>query len=114
MLRRMAINLVRSIVSYETMPRRIDWLNAASTIAADVDFPVAKRGACILEESSRGVEVGGVLNVLGRIVRCSTKFAINDVAAIIGREFERKNITLVRPGDGGRLANTKGQQRQEQ
>jgi hypothetical protein len=61
----MAINLVRGIVSYETRPRCIDWLNAASTIAADVDFPVAKRGACILKESSRGVEVGGVLNLFG-------------------------------------------------
>jgi len=109
MLRRMAINLVRSIVSYETMPRCIDWLNVASTIAADLDFPVAKRGACILKESGRRLEVRGVLNLFGRIVRCSTKFAINDVAAIIGRKFERKNITLVRPGDGGQLANTKGQ-----
>jgi len=58
------------------------------------------------------VEVGGILNVFERIVRCSTKFAIHDVAAIIGRKFERKNISLVRPRDGCRLANTKGQQHQ--
>jgi hypothetical protein len=110
----MAIHLLRSIVSHETRPRCIDELNAAPTVAADLDFPVAKRGACILKESSRSVEVGGVLKLCGRIVRCSTKFAINDVATIIGRKFERKYITLVRPGDGGRLANTKGQQRQKQ
>jgi len=47
----MAINLVRRMVSYETMPGCIDWLNVAAAIAVDLDFPVAKRGACFLKES---------------------------------------------------------------
>jgi hypothetical protein len=109
----MAIHFVRDVVSNETGPRGVYWLNVTSTVAADFQFPVGKRGARILNEGSGGDEVGGILHRVGRIVCRSTKGAINDVAIIVGREFKLKKITLVRPGVGGQRDQTKGERREQ-
>ena len=54
------------------------------------------------------MEVGGILNLSRRVVSCPTKCALYDIAIIIGRKFKPKNITLVRPGEGSRQADTMG------
>ena len=109
----MTIDLVWSGVSDQTGPRGVGRLDAALTITAHLEFPVAKRGACFFDERSRGAEIGGVLYFLERIVSCPTKLATNNVAAFVGCKFKRENIPLVRPSDGSRLANAKDQERQK-
>ena len=107
----MAIYLVRGVVSNETGPRGVCWFNVPSTVTADFQFPVAKRGARILNEDSGRDEVGRVLYPVGRIVRCSTKRAMDHVAVVVGREFKLENVTLVRPGMGGQRHRQKREHR---
>ena len=109
----MAIYLVRGVVSHETGPRGVFRFNVTSTITADFQFPVAKRGARVLNEDSGRDEVGRILYPVGRIVRCSSKGAIDDVAAIVRREFKLKNITLVRPSVRGQRDQTKGEKSEQ-
>jgi len=109
----MAIYLVRRVVSNETGPRGVGWFNVTSTVTADFQFPAAKRGARTLNEDGGRDEVGRILYLVGRIVRCSTEGAIDDVAIIVGREFKLKNITLVRPSVGGQRDQTKGGKREQ-
>ena len=109
----MAIYLIRGVISNEAGPRSVGGFNVTPTVTADFQLPVAKREARILNEDSGRDEVGRILYRVGRIVGCSTKGAINDVAIIIGREFKPKNITLVRPSEGSRQADTMGKGRHE-
>jgi len=105
----MTVNLVGRVVTNEARPGRIDWLNFALTIARHLDdFPVAKRRACVFKEKIRSMWVDTVLKFAERIVRCSSNFAINDIALFVGRELEQQNITLERSGDSGRWVGTEG------
>ena len=109
----MAIYLVRGIVANEAGPRGVCWFNVTSTVTAHFQFPVAKRGARILNKNSGRDEFGRILYPVGRIVRCSSKGAIDDVAAIVRREFKLKNITLVRPSVRGQRDQTKGEKSEQ-
>ena|SRR6185369_9461200 len=109
----MTINLTRSIVSNKAGPRSIGWFNDTSTVVLNVELPTAEGGTCILKQGIRQGEVGNAPNFLGRIVRCSAKLAVNDVAFLIGRELEYKNVTTERSGDSVRLGKANGCKREE-